>query len=896
MSKLDYNHITSEIEIRILDFLNQVSTPEEISLQSQGVKDDPNHGFGDQIHDPGIGKTVAQRIIDKRDQCPNSKLTSIQQLDDIAGFGQDKLNDLVYSFSRPQKDSLKLDYTHITPEIEIRILEFLNQVSTTEEISLQCQGVKDDPNLGFGDQIHDPGIGKTVAQRIIDKRDQCPNGRFSDIKQLDDIAGFGQDKLNDLAFSFSRPEIKTPSESVDTDYPSEPVDVDEPSDIDYPSEPVDTDRPVEPGDIDEPVDVDYPSEPVDTDRPVEPDDIDYPSEPVDTDEPIDIDYPSDPVDTDRPVEPVEPGDIDYPSEPVDTDRPVEPVDVDEPLEPDDIDYPSEPVDTDRPVEPVEPIDIDYPSEPGDVDEPVDIDYPSEPVDTDEPVDIDYPSEPGDTDRPVEPVDPIDIDYPSEPVDTDRPVEPVRPDNSRSLEPNGPVGSNGHVVPATVLQKSDVGNLDKVLRKYYLTQIKSLDNRKERRQARTLIEDHLVLPESERRTTKDIYYIKEKLGVEGILLEKLEDTRLIRKFNSTTRVPIYEVSHDSLVEPILAERKDREAIVRFFKKWGRLAAVLLLLFFLSSFYSGMWFENKNNILTNKPSNDTLFLGNQFVSIDADGNPIPITLPAPQRIKTINPGDSLNINLTFHPISHGRIGTFLPDTLPIGKIPVLIDPTVLGDSQITGNGVPQDINKPIKIFGPTQTRGLNLLTTHIQGIALIKNSPTPPPTPTYPDPTQTDSPSTPTLTPLDKISIPLVRKRISAGNIGEASRTIRIDSTYILSNFYDKSKNYLLDDSEINFTYELEVVPSPPPPPAALIDVDGVNIDGFTVKLTDGREVRLNVDPTGANQRRGTTKFHTVKKGDTLFDIAKNNGLTVQQLKNLNGLTSNEIKIGQRLKLP
>ena len=42
-------------------------------------------------------------------------------------------------------------------------------------------------------------------------------------------------------------------------------------------------------------------------------------------------------------------------------------------------------------------------------------------------------------------------------------------------------------------------------------------------------------------------------------------------------------------------------------------------------------------------------------------------------------------------------------------------------------------------------------------------------------------------------------------------------------------------------------------------------------------------------------HTVQAGDTLFRIAKNNGLTLSELKALNGLTSNNIRVGQVLKV-
>lgn len=42
-------------------------------------------------------------------------------------------------------------------------------------------------------------------------------------------------------------------------------------------------------------------------------------------------------------------------------------------------------------------------------------------------------------------------------------------------------------------------------------------------------------------------------------------------------------------------------------------------------------------------------------------------------------------------------------------------------------------------------------------------------------------------------------------------------------------------------------------------------------------------------------YTVKSGDTLWSIAKNNGLSVDELKALNNLTSNKLSIGQKLKL-
>jgi LysM repeat protein len=45
-----------------------------------------------------------------------------------------------------------------------------------------------------------------------------------------------------------------------------------------------------------------------------------------------------------------------------------------------------------------------------------------------------------------------------------------------------------------------------------------------------------------------------------------------------------------------------------------------------------------------------------------------------------------------------------------------------------------------------------------------------------------------------------------------------------------------------------------------------------------------------------KRHTVKKGDTLYGIARSGGTTVAKLKSANGLSSDVIRPGQTLKIP
>lgn len=48
--------------------------------------------------------------------------------------------------------------------------------------------------------------------------------------------------------------------------------------------------------------------------------------------------------------------------------------------------------------------------------------------------------------------------------------------------------------------------------------------------------------------------------------------------------------------------------------------------------------------------------------------------------------------------------------------------------------------------------------------------------------------------------------------------------------------------------------------------------------------------------GTSDYYIVKSGDSLWSIAKKYGITVDELKNANNLTTNTLSIGQRLKIP
>lgn len=89
----------------------------------------------------------------------------------------------------------------IQPWIKNRIIEFFNRAKSVSEI---VDTVKDWPADGKG-----TAIGHIVAKRILLTRSRLPWRRFRELEEIMEIKGVGQDKLEDMVFTFGKSAAQT---------------------------------------------------------------------------------------------------------------------------------------------------------------------------------------------------------------------------------------------------------------------------------------------------------------------------------------------------------------------------------------------------------------------------------------------------------------------------------------------------------------------------------------------------------------------------------------------------------------------------------------------------------------------------------------------------------------
>ena len=109
---------------------------------------------------------------------------------------------------------------------------------------------------------------------------------------------------------------------------------------------------------------------------------------------------------------------------------------------------------------------------------------------------------------------------------------------------------------TLIERSDLGEISSIFENYYESLIGRIPSREDRQKARAFIEEGLILEADEIRLSLHEGQIERDFGISPELLDQLEETRLIRGEPSPRGGQIYELSHDTLIKPILRAKQRR----------------------------------------------------------------------------------------------------------------------------------------------------------------------------------------------------------------------------------------------------------------------------------------------------------------------------------------------------
>lgn len=154
-----------------------------------------------------------------------------------------------------------------------------------------------------------------------------------------------------------------------------------------------------------------------------------------------------------------------------------------------------------------------------------------------------------------------------------------------------------------ISREDLGEISDIFKNYYENLISQLPTDYERGQARRFIEEGLILEEDEIRLSLHEGQIQRDFQMPADLLQKLVNTRLVRREPSPRGGFIYELSHDTLIAPILKSRNrrlqdDREALQALDAQKARRrligAVVTLIVMTIAGFgalFFGMWAWNQ-----------------------------------------------------------------------------------------------------------------------------------------------------------------------------------------------------------------------------------------------------------------------------------------------------------------
>ncbi len=128
-----------------------------------------------------------------------------------------------------------------------------------------------------------------------------------------------------------------------------------------------------------------------------------------------------------------------------------------------------------------------------------------------------------------------------------------------------------------VQFNSLPPLEEIFSNYYNRQIQGIGKARDQRNVRRFIEEGLILEEEERRLSVFEGVIRRRYGIDKKLLEQLVVSRLIRAEPLIGGGYSYELSHDTLVPPILESKKARKlkSQQRRWATWGGVSIIVMM---------------------------------------------------------------------------------------------------------------------------------------------------------------------------------------------------------------------------------------------------------------------------------------------------------------------------------
>ena len=92
------------------------------------------------------------------------------------------------------------------------------------------------------------------------------------------------------------------------------------------------------------------------------------------------------------------------------------------------------------------------------------------------------------------------------------------------------------------------------------------------------------------------------------------------------------------------------------------------------------------------------------------------------------------------------------------------------------------------------------------------------------------------------------------------------------------------------------PSSPPPSRPSTTASKPSTTSSSRAASSTRSTTTRSSSSAARTTASSSRTHTVVKGETLYGLSRKYGTTVAKIKSANGLSSDLIRIGQKLKIP